>query len=173
MIPEIDTQLAAVIKSLSDNVLPALDGGNPMAVEQMQLCLATLGLIKGHLPDWHRYQRRDLETHLALAAELARLAAGAGIVQDALIAAMGAGADALDNPELGAHEIEREARRLKDGIAHLINASRGSAAEREIAAAVLRAEETVILRSRAWSIGMGFEPDPTQIPSLQHLLRKD
>ena len=46
MIPEIDTQLAAVIKALSDNVLPAVDAGNPMAAEQIQLCLATLGLVK-------------------------------------------------------------------------------------------------------------------------------
>jgi hypothetical protein len=47
---------------------------------------------------------------------------------------------------------------------------RGSNAERRVAATVLKAEEVVILRSRAWGIGMGFEPDPTQIPPLDQLL---
>lgn len=41
-----------------------------------------------------------------------------------------------------------------------------------MADAVLRIEETVTLRSRAWSIGMGFEPDPAQIPSIHQLLRR-
>src|SRR5690606_9798000 len=64
MIPEIDTQLAAVIKSLGDNVLPAVDNSNPLAGEQIRLCLATLGLIKKRLPDLHRYQRHELELNL-------------------------------------------------------------------------------------------------------------
>lgn len=173
MIPEIDTQLAAVIKALSDNVLPALDRSNPMAAEQIQLCLATLGLVKNHLPQWHGYQRRDLETHLALAEELAGLAAKSGTVLDELGQAMQAGAHALVNPEMGAHDLEQQVRRLKEGIVLLINATRGSAAQNAMTQAVLRAEATVILRSRAWSIGMGFEPDPAQIPPLHQLLRKE
>ena len=79
MIPEIDTQLAAVIKALSDNVLPAVDAGNPMAAEQIQLCLATLGLVKTHLPELHRYLRRDLETHLSLARQIKQLADKTGV----------------------------------------------------------------------------------------------
>ena len=58
-------------------------------------------------------------------------------------------------------------------IVLLINATRGSAAQNAMTQAVLRAEATVILRSRAWSIGMGFEPDPAQIPPLHQLLRKE
>lgn len=172
MIPEIDTQLAAVIKSLADNILPAVDSSNPMAAEQLQLCLATLGLVKAHLPDLHRYLRRDLETHLALARELKQLAEKSGVAT-AVQPAIEAGVRTLADPEMGATEIEQQARRLKEAIVELIAATRGSAAEKEIAASIVKAEEIVILRSRAWSIGMGFEPDPTQIPPLNQLLSKD
>ena len=61
------------------------------------------------------------------------------------------------DPEMGATEIEAQARRLKEAIVDLMTAARGSAIEREIAALVIETEEIVLLRSRAWSIGMGFE----------------
>lgn len=173
MIPEIDTQLAAVIKALSDNVLPAVDGRNPMASEQIQLCLATLGLVKAHLPDLHRYQRRDLETHLELARELAQLAVQAGVTINAITPTLEASSKTLADPEMGASEIEQQARRLKESIATLIAMTRGTRVESEVATVTLKAEEIVILRSRAWSIGMGFEPDPSQIPPLNQLLQKD
>ena len=173
MIPEIDTQLAAVIKALSDNILPAVDGSNPMAAEQIQLCLATLGLVKAHLPDLHRYLRRDLETHVLLAGELKQLADKAGVTPDFALHAIEASTRMLADPEMGATEIEQQARRLKEAIIELIAATRGTSAERDVAAIIIKAEEIVILRSRAWSIGMGFEPDPTQIPSLNQLLKKD
>jgi hypothetical protein len=172
MIPEIDTQLAAVIKSLSDNVLPAVDGNNRMALEQAHLCLATLGLIKAHLPDLHRYLRRDLETHIALAKDLAQLAQRAGVATDFSTDAIEQSARSLSDPEYGAAQIEHRARQLKEVIVRLVAAARGSSAESPIAAAILKAEEIVILRSRAWGVGMGFEPDPSQIPPLSQLLDK-
>ncbi|MCK9285331.1 MAG: hypothetical protein M0P39_13740 [Rhodocyclaceae bacterium] len=173
MIPEIDTQLAAVIKSLADNILPAVDSSNPMAAEQLQLCLATLGLVKAHLPDLHRYLRRDLETHLALARNMTQLADSAGVATTFVLPVIDASMQTLADPEMGATEIEQQARRLKEAIVELIAAARGSTAEKEIAASIVKAEEIVILRSRAWSIGMGFEPDPTQIPPLNQLLSKE
>lgn len=173
MIPEIDTQLAAVLKSLTDNVLPAVDGNNPLAAQQIQLCLATLGLVKAHLPELHRYLRRDLETHVVLAGELKQLADKAGVTTDFVLHAIEASTRTLANPEMGATEIEQQARRLKEAIVELIAATRGTSAERDVAATIVKAEDIVILRSRAWSIGMGFEPDPTQIPPLNQLLKKD
>ena len=173
MIPEIDTQLAAVIKSLSDNILPAVDSSNPMATEQIQLCLATLGLVKAHLPDLHRYLRRDLETHLALAGSLKQLADKSGVPTVSFGPAIEASVQALGNPEMGPTQIEQQARQLKETIAALIAATRGTSAERDVAATIIKAEEIVILRSRAWGVGMGFEPDPTQVPSLNQLLSKE
>lgn len=159
MIPEIDVQLAAIAKSLADNVLPAVDRSNPMAVEQLHLVLATLGIVRQRLPDLHACLRRDLADNIALAREIS--GDGAAIAESERV---------LGSPECSPQQIEAQVRVLKEAIVERIDAVRGTAAERAVAEAVIAAQEPMILRARAWAIGMGFEPDPTQIPNLADLL---
>lgn len=159
MIPEIDVQLAAIAKSLADNVMPAVDPTNAMAIEQLHLALATLAVVRQRLPDLHAYLRRDLADNAALAN---RIGVSAGVIADS---------DAiLASPEASPHQIEAQVRILKEAISATIDAARGTPAEAAITSAVLAAQEPMILRMRAWAIGMGFEPDPSQIPDLTGLL---
>ena len=160
MIPEIDVQLAAIAKSLTDNVLPAIDSANPMAVEQMHLALATLGLVRQRLPDLHAWLRRDLADNLALARTIG--ADEAAIAESDRTLALA---------ERSPQQIEAQVRALKEAIAARIDAVRGTDAARSVAEAVIAAQEPMILRTRAWAIGMGFEPDPSQIPNLSDLLQ--
>jgi len=157
MIPEIDVQLAAVAKALADNVMPAVDAGNPMAVEQLQLALATLGIVRQRLPDLHAYLRRDLTEAIALARRI-----GADV---------GEGEAVLASPESSPQQIEAEVRTLKEAITARIDAARGTPQEAAVAAAVLDAADPAIMRWRAWASGMGFEPDPAALPSLAQLLQ--
>lgn len=157
MIPEIDVQLAAVAKALADNVMPAVDPGNPMAVEQLHLALATLGIVRQRLPDLHAYLRRDLTEAIALAR---RIGAEVG-ESDAVLA----------SPESSPQRIEAQVRTLKEAITARIDAVRGTADEPAVAAAVLDAADPAILRWRAWASGMGFEPDPAAVPPLDELLQ--
>jgi len=157
MIPEIDVQLAAVAKALADNVLPAVDPANPMAVEQLHLALATLGLVRQRLPDLHAYVRRDLAEAIGLAERIGADPGGAAAV--------------LASPESSPQRIEGEARTVKEAISARIEAARGTADEPAVADAVLSAADPAILRWRAWAIGMGFEPDPAAIPALDDLLQ--
>jgi hypothetical protein len=160
MIPEIDVQLAAVVKALADNVMPAVDQGNPMAVEQLHLALATLAIVRQRLPDLHAYLRRDLSEAIALARQI-----GADDV------AVGESEAILAAPESSPQRIEAQVRSLKESITARIDAARGTADEEAVAAAVLDAAEPAILRWRAWAIGMGFEPDPAAVPALGDLLQ--
>lgn len=160
MIPEIDVQLAAVVKSLADNVMPAVDPANAMAAEQLHLALATLAIVRQRLPDLHAYLRRDLADNIVLAKET-------GSHPRAIAESEAVLASATSSP----HVIEAQARALKEAIAAAIDAARGTPAEADIAAAVLAAQEPMILRMRAWAIGMGFEPDPARIPDLSELLQ--
>jgi hypothetical protein len=157
VIPEIDVQLAAVAKALADNVLPAVDPANPMAVEQLHLALATLALIRQRLPDLHAYLRRDLAEAIALARSIG--------------ADPGEGEAVLASPASSPQRLEAEVRALKEAIAARIDAVRGSPEESAVAAAVLGAAEPAILRWRAWASGMGFEPDPAAVPPLGDLLQ--
>ncbi|MFA7595164.1 MAG: hypothetical protein WCY92_02315 [Novosphingobium sp.] len=159
MIPEIDVQLAAVAKSLADNVLPAVDPANAMAVEQLHLALATLAIVRQRLPDLHAYLRRDLADNIALARQIG---ANADTIADSEAV--------LASPESSPQRIEAQVRALKEAIGAAIDEARGTPAEAAVAAAVLAAQGPMILRMRAWAIGMGFEPDPSQIPDLTELL---
>lgn len=159
MIPELDVQLAAVAKSLADNVMPALDPANAMAVEQLHLALATLAIIRQRLPYLHAYLRRDLADNIALARET-------GSDERAIAASEAVLASAALSPQM----IEAQVRVLKEAISAAIDAARGTPAEADIAAAVLAAQGPMIQRMRSWAIGMGFEPDPDQIPDLSELL---
>jgi hypothetical protein len=162
MIPEIDVQLAAVAKALADNVMPAVDHGNPMAVEQLHLALATLGIVRQRLPDLHAYLRRDLTEAIALARRIGADSAAVGD-SEAVLAA----------PTSSPQRIEAQVRSLKEAITSRIDAARGTPDESAVAVAVLNAAEPAILRWRAWSIGMGFEPDPAAVPALGDLLQEN
>lgn len=157
MIPEIDVQLAAVVKSLTDNVMPAIDPENRMAVEQIHLALATLGIVRQRLPDLHPALRRDLAEAIALARRID--------------ADVGDGDAVLASPASSPQQIETHARALKEAIAARIDAVRGTGDEAAVADAVLAAAEPASLRWRAWAIGMGFEPDPAAVPPLDELLQ--
>ena len=130
MIPEIDVQLAAIAKSLTDNVLPAIDPANPMAVEQMHLALATLGLVRQRLPDLHAWLRRDLADNLALARTIG--ADEAAIAESDRTLAL---------PERSPQQIEAQVRALKEAIAARIDVVRGTDAARSVAEAVIAAQE--------------------------------
>lgn len=170
MIPEIDTQLAAVIKSLGDNVLPSVDTANPMAAEQIRLCLATLAIVRHRLPLLHAQLRRDLLDQLALARQLATLAdLPAEIAERLRHSAAQAGA-ALGDAAQGPAQLEAAVRALKQELVEVIAATRGRAVQTRVRQIVLDAQAAPILRQRAWTVGMGFEPDPAQIPALEGLL---
>lgn len=156
MIPEIDVQLAAVIKALGDNVAPALDPANPMAAEQLHLAMATLAIVRQRLPDLHANLRRDLAEAIALAGRIG--------------AASGAAEAVLASPESSAQRLESEVRALKEAITARIDAVRGTADEARVARAVMDAAQGPILRWRSWASGMGFEPDPAAVPPLADLL---
>jgi septal ring factor EnvC (AmiA/AmiB activator) len=151
MIPEIDVQLAAVIKALGDNVAPALDPANPMAAEQLHLAM-----VRQRLPDLHANLRRDLAEAIALAGRIG--------------AASGAAEAVLASPESSAQRLESEVRALKEAITARIDAVRGTADEARVARAVMDAAQGPILRWRSWASGMGFEPDPAAVPPLADLL---
>ena len=60
-------QIPALIKSLTDVVLPAVDPANKLAQEQGQLIVGMLALIAQRLPLQYRYDRHELDSFIALA----------------------------------------------------------------------------------------------------------
>lgn len=170
MIPDIQTQLKIAIKSIKDNVAPAVDPDNRLAQEQLFLSLATLDIALSHLPDVHQYVRKDIAEHVALANTLTGLCSDASGAS--LQAAAVSAADDLQNPELGFTQLQARARALRDVIgAEIAEAATTEAAE-AVEKAVLLASEAAISRGRAWNKPMGFEPKPDDVEDLAAQLAK-
>ena len=88
-------QIPALIKSLTDVVLPAVDPANKLAQEQGQLIVGMLHLIAQRLPLQYRYDRHELLSFIGLADEIA--SHGASIAEAAATLATLAAA-ASDGP---------------------------------------------------------------------------
>lgn len=167
MIPDIQVQLKCVIKSLKDNVLPAVDPANELAQQQIQLSLATLDMALNNLTVIHGVLRKDIQQHKEMAEDLL----GAISNQDiqAQLHSLIHNADAaLQDPSKGFVQLQIDARILRDGIGTAITHSQDEAAKVE--KVVLAHSDASLNLGRALNKPTGFEPAPELIPSVESLL---
>jgi PIN domain nuclease of toxin-antitoxin system len=165
MIPDIEVQLQSVIKSLKDNVLPAVDAENELAQQQIQLSMATLGIVQEHLPLVHSVVRKDMISHVELAEALLELATESepkARLQQSTTEAR----TALNDASLGFVQLQQQARELRDEIGLFISDHAQSSAADAIERRVLAASKSLLDLGRAWNKPMGFEPDPKAVTEL-------
>ncbi len=164
MIPDIDTQLVAAIKSINDNVAPAVDPDNQLAQEQLYLAVATLNLVRQNLPFAHAYARQDLTNHVAQAEGLMDIEASS-----ILAAAVDQARQVLADPTLGSQTLLAEARDLRDKIGVFLYKHQDDPKFDKL---VIEHSKAGIDLGRAWTKGMGFEPDPAAVTDLSTLLKQ-
>lgn len=167
MIPDIQLQLKSVIKSLKDNVLPAVDANNELAQQQIQLSMATLDMALNNLSVIHGVLRKDMQHHLAMAQDLQAAISDQGI-QGQLSQLIGDTEAALQDPSRGFTDLQIAARVLRDGIGTAIAGSESDAAKVE--KVVLAHSDASLNLGRALNKPTGFEPAPELIPSVESLL---
>ena len=149
-----DIALQAVLKSLHDVVLPAVDADNKLAQEQAQLVVGLLTLVAQRLPLQFRYDVDELTRLLALARTLGLDSAA----QDDVLRRAGAGPD----------EVVAAVGALRAAIGdHIDTLGQGDAAAR---AAVLAAAREQHLRERSWLSMQGWEVDPATVPAIETLI---
>jgi hypothetical protein len=170
MIPDVDTQIQAVVKTLQDTIQPALDQHNSVAREQLQLAIATLGIVRDRLPMLHRYLRRDLEDNVALGRKLLPIVATAATTGAALQTETQNGDAVLTDPRNGPAELQSQSRLLRAAIAALPAACADADTQAAVDRLILQSSKAMLDRGRSWAKPMGFEPDPTAVGELQELL---
>lgn len=166
MTPDIELQLQTVIKSLKDNVAPAIEPGNQLAAEQMHLSLATLEIVLDHLPLAHRVVRRDLQDHLEMANSLRKHCLNEAD-HETLGDAVAAGAAAIEDPSLGFTQLQQGAREIRDAIGIAIANYSGHDNTDAMEAIVLKHADTNLELGRAWNKPMGFEPNPDAVTNIE------
>jgi hypothetical protein len=162
MVPDADLQLAVAIKALTEVVAPAIDPADRLAIEQLHLSIATIGLVRNGLALQHRRARREL----ANAIDLAEAVATAGAPAPAsLNEAHGALEDATRD-EAALDAVRRE---LLEQIEASVASTAGMPAEQNVARAVVAGSRAQFDLARAWCQPAGFEVKPG-LPSLELLL---
>ena len=171
--------LAAMMKSMTDVVIPAVDGKNDLAVQQANLVVGLLNLLAQQLPQQFRFDRDELQRLLACAKGLSALRS-----EDPAIRAATA---ALDEARLAAEsvyqrcatdpaELTAAVRTLREATGALVTASndgRDAAALALVETAVMALSREQLLRDRALMLPQGWEPDPAAIPPIGTLLDAD
>lgn len=171
MTPDIELQLQVVIKSLKDNVVPAVDVGNQLAQEQMHLSIATLEIVLGHLPHVHDYLRRDLGANLQLAAKLHELI-GDEMARRDLESAIDMAGQALADAGRGFTRLQHDARVLRDVVSAVVRDNGNHPDVARIEKLVLEAADITLNLGRAWHKPHGFEPRPEEVAGLEELLNR-
>jgi len=171
-------QLQAVIKALSDVVLPAIDPDNQLAIEQGKLSIGLLALLAQQLPVQFQFDCDELARLIATAGTLATDAQGGAGTQAAVAALNEATLVAdrcLDAARSSPADIEAQVRALRVATGTLISEVHrdGDAACRpKIQQTVLAMSKEQLLRDRSMMLMQGWEPDPKAVPPLADLLAR-
>jgi hypothetical protein len=168
-----DNGLRASIKALDEVVAPAVDAGNPLAVEQLRLVSRFLGFLRSRLQYQAERDRFELRHYLALAGALRADAAACGPSCATLIAdAIDAGTTPFERGDASTHEIRSAVERLTAAVSVLVRsvADADPTLRQRVERTVVAASKSLFDVQRAWYLPIGFEPDPEQVPNIEAAL---
>lgn len=162
--------LQAALKSLKDNVLPAVDATNELAVQQLQISIGLMQIALDILPIMYRYDRQDLSRLVDLAQSLSDIAAHAN---PGLDAALDDARSVLDRARADPGEMLDTIRCMRTEISAATTAGQSLDDQEKVRAirkAVVEAAREMIERERAWVKMYGFEADAKAIPDIEDIL---
>ena len=167
MVPDINLQIAVVIKALRDVVAPAVDAANKLAIEQLHLSIATLGLDQQRLPLDLRRARRELQNAIQLAEEVHTAA-----LEPQLHISVAAARATLVDPRLDEAALDGVRTELLAHVEAVVAAAVGGPSERQVARAVIVASRPQCDLARAICAPAGFDPAASELPPLDHQLQQ-
>lgn len=166
MAPDFDLRLRTMAAALRDIVLPALPAGEKMAVEQAQLVIGSIEMIRAQIDYGHAYEVTDAGALIALVARLEDLLGSNG-------ADLAAARTLIAKPVCSTASVRQLNITLRSAACRLVEASAGS--DETVRAAVRRAvldhEKAQIMRERSWVAATGFDIRPQDVSSIPQALQ--
>lgn len=168
-------QIQTIIKAMREDIIPALDQTNQLAMQSAQLTIGTLTLLSQHLPLSYRYDCDELARLIGTAGELLR-ATGGEQTQAALAAlktAQRLGSQVLDRARAEPGELTDAVHALRTATSQTVravHADGSEAVQKQVSAAVMKMSGEQLLRERSWLLAQGWEPDPKSVPVIDTLL---
>ncbi len=174
MRPEI--QIAAMMKAMKDVVIPALAGGNRLAVEQASLVVGMLHLMSTQMPQQYRFDRDELARLIEHTEALQSVSTSDAATADALkalAADRSASMKVLSECQRDPADLQQAVREMRLRVGQVVKAlAKTTDIDNQ-----LRVEKIVIdlsreqlLRDRSLLKAQGWEPDPAAVPDIAKLL---
>ncbi|TVT48698.1 MAG: hypothetical protein FHP92_17680 [Denitromonas halophila] len=174
MRPEV--QIAAMIKALTDVVIPAVPPSNKLAAEQAQLVVGMLHLMAAQLPVQFRFDRDELGRLLEAASELSSLAVADEAPRAALAELDRQRTEAMAVLEACRGEpaqLQASVASLRTSMCSLVDsfaASEDVVSRERVETALFAMSKAQLLRDRALMKPQRWEPDPAAVPDITSLL---
>ncbi|MBA8961870.1 hypothetical protein ACVH9Z_02275 [Rhodococcus opacus] len=175
MMDHSENTLRAAIKSLRDTVAPAVDPGDPQAVEQLRLTIDFLEFLRTRVYDIHARQRYELGRQMDIAQALLDDAALLSPeVGDRLTHALADARSVFGDAEAHTQDLRASSQQLWAVVRGIVRTARQAPEEvrERISTKVIGGIEPLIEMESAWFLPFGFEPDPGSVPQLTDLLER-
>lgn len=175
MRPEV--QLAAMIKAMTDVVVPALPQTNKLALEQAQLVVGMLNLMQAQLPVQFRFDRDELRRLVETAERLHAVSTsdgGTAVAIEQVDGPRSRAADVLVRCQATPEELRVAILEMRAALCALVDASAASedaGARGQIETMLLAMSKEQLLRDRALMKPQRWEPDPAAVPDIDTLIR--
>jgi hypothetical protein len=162
--------IPAMVRAMSETVLPAVDPENKLAVEQARLVIGMLQLMSKTLPLLDRYDRIELRDYVALSKGLEASASGGRVTTQArtqMVAAREHAARQLEDSTTDASAIERtllEVREKVSALVHAVHTDGDTPSRANVRRAVIEAARAETERARAWVLPQGWEAPGSVLP---------
>lgn len=169
-------QIQTIIKAIMEDILPALDQTNQLAMQSAQLAIGTLTLISQHLPLEYRYDCDEL-TRLVDAAETLQQQARGGEQTESAVKALETAAalsrDVLDRARAEPGELLSAIHQMRAATADTVRAvyaEGDESTQSSVQDTILTMSKAQLLRDRSWLLMQGWEPDPKAVSAIDTLL---
>jgi hypothetical protein len=168
-----DIQIATIVKSLTDVIMPALGPDQKVASEQVGIIISQLNFIAERAPLQASFDLDELARLVRLANALGDLCHPEVLeVAASLEAAAASGgaclAGAGDDPDRVLDSIRDLRSTCSTATTTLFELS--ASTRNRLAAIVFDYSEQQLLRDRAWLVTQGWEAEPETLPNIETLL---
>ena len=171
-----EIQLITMIRAMKDTVIPAVDVGNDLAVQQAQIIVGMLNLMVHQLPMQFRFDRDELQRLTAAAQKLSQLKSQDPAISEAakqLASCRSEAAAVLDRCATDPAELTIAVRDMREATSVLVTATergKDKAALELVEKIVLGLSKEQLKRDRSLMLPLGWEADPSLIPAIDSLL---
>lgn len=171
MQPGFDLRIRGMIKALNEAILPAIDSANKSAIEQLNIVIGSLALLKDQVEYVHWFEQVETHEMLALARDLGAML---GSSADLLVAKAEQASAAALRADATLSSRQEGNICLRDALTELMKLGMGNE-DRDLAERVgreaLKRSESQIGRERAFIAGTNLDVFHDNLQSIEGALR--